>query len=134
MYYSLSIEQSTQLTPLFLKHEMTYCQLSSLSQSIDHAFLLACLHEMYLIHVQARVWTSSYLSDRLQRDNINGILSSTQESVLGPILYCLLLNMCLTAFEVMVFCTVHMLITHRSTLQLRSKNVLLTNYLMQRTA
>ena len=52
---------------------------------------------MYGIHGQALAWISSYLSDRLQRVNIKGTLSDTQElsfgvpqrSVLGPILYCL---------------------------------------------
>lgn len=52
---------------------------------------------MYGIHGQALAWISSYLSDRLQRVNIKGTLSDTQElsfgllqgSVLWPILYCL---------------------------------------------
>ena len=61
--------------------------------TIDHAFLLSRLREMYGIHGQALAWISSYLSDRLQRVNIKETLSDTQElsfgvphgSVLGPI-------------------------------------------------
>ena len=59
---------------------------------LDHAFLLSRLRDMYGIYEQAL----DYLSDRLQRINIEGTLSDKEElnfgvpqgSVLGSILYC----------------------------------------------
>ena len=38
---------------------------------IDHALFISRLGDMYGIHDQALVWIKSYLSDRLQRVNIN---------------------------------------------------------------
>ena len=46
----------------------------------EHALLLSRLHDMYGIHDQALAWIRSYLSDRLQRVNIKGLLSVKQES------------------------------------------------------
>ena len=71
--------------------------LSAAFDTIDHAFLLSRLRDMYGINDQALAWVRSYLSDRLPRINIKGTLSDKQElnfggpqgSVLGPILYCL---------------------------------------------
>ena len=76
---------------------LVFFDLSAAFDTIDYAFLLSRLRDMYVIHDQALAWIRSYLSDRLQRVNIKRTLSDKQElnfgvtqgSVLGPILYCL---------------------------------------------
>ena len=57
--------------------------LSAAFDTIEHAFLFSRLREKYGIHDQAFVWISSYLSDRLQRVNIKGTLSDTQNLSFG---------------------------------------------------
>ena len=57
--------------------------LSAVFDTIDHAFLLSRLREMCGIHDQPLAWISSYLSDRLQKENIKGTLSNMQELNLG---------------------------------------------------
>ena len=67
---------------------------------------------MYGIRCNVHVWFKSYLSDRTQCVNINGVLADTkkmtfvvpQGSVLGPTLYCLytkrVSNICIIRIQI----------------------------------
>ena len=66
--------------------------LSAAFDTIDNAFVLSRLHDMYGIHYKTLAWIRSYLSDRLQRVNIKRTLLDfgvPHGSVLGLILYSL---------------------------------------------
>ena len=58
---------------------MIMLDLSAAFDTIDHEFLLSRLRDIFGIQDQALAWIRSYLSDRLQRVNIKGTLSDTQE-------------------------------------------------------
>ena len=103
--------------------------LSAALNTVDRAFLLSRLHDMYRINDQALVLIKSYLSDRL-RVNIIRELNMGFHRVLFSGRFCTVyivyISLCLTSFTVLSIVP----FICWSILLLKGKTVLLTNCLI----
>ena len=99
---------------------LTLSDMSAACDTIDHSTLLERLYGHFGISGTVFKWFKSYISNRQQRDHIDGSLSCPQDlhfgvpqgSVLGPFLFCLYTTSISQIVTSVIIC---MLMTHRFT-------------------
>ena len=94
--------------------------LSAAFDKVDHHILIKRLESTFGINGTALSWLKSYLENKTQSKNVNGIMSKAinlpfsvpQGSLLGASLYCEYTNLVDTLFDYFTFFFMDMLMTH----------------------